>query len=137
MEPTRLGRTVGIGTRLAARILRERATRAASHVEQNAPRYAERSRQLQGSVREGSRRFGRSVWKPFAHASSVLWLEVTGLFFALFTLFFLTNAFRLRAAWRTGPEHQRFLLYSLCAAVFVYFTVSSFYRAARRKSHPR
>lgn len=131
MEANRVGRTLGIGTRVAARLLRNRASVAAQNsaarAEQNAPIYAERGRKLA----EGSRRFGRSIWMPFAHASRMLWLEVTGLFFGLFALFFTVNLWRFHEDWMAGPNHKRFLLYALCAIVFCYFTVSSFARARR------
>lgn len=131
MEANRVGRTLGIGTRVAARLLRNRAIVAAQNsaarAEQNAPIYAERGRKLG----EGSRRFGRSIWMPFAHASRMLWLEVTGLFFGLFALFFTVNLWRFHTDWQAGPNHKRFLLYALCAIVFCYFTVSSFARARR------
>lgn len=131
MEANRVGRTLGIGTRVAARLLRTKASVAAQNsaarAERNAPVYAERGRRLG----QGSRRFGLSVWLPFAHASRMLWLEVTGLFFALFTLFFAVNLWRLHKNWQAGPDHKRFLLYALCTVLFSYFTVSSFVRAKR------
>lgn len=139
MEANRVGRTVGIGTRLLARLVREKAVegaaRTAAHIEKQAPVYKERGRNLaEGSRRlgEGSRRFGRSIWGPFAHASRILWLEITGIFFAVFTIFFGGNAWRIRADWKTGPSHQRFILYVVITLVFLYFTISSFLRASRQ-----
>lgn len=137
MNSKRVGRSVGIGARVAARMLRDRTQQAGektvAHVQKNAPVYADRGRRLG----DGSRRLGVSLWRPFAHASNVLWLEVTGLFFGIFTLFFVVNAIRFRAAWHAGPEHQRFLLYFVCSVVFLYFTLSSFTRASRRRSRGR
>lgn len=89
------------------------------------------------AVAKGTRKFGEAVWKPFAHASSVLWLEVTGLFFAIFTLFFGINTYKLRHEWAIGPDHQRFLVYSVVTLVFAYFTFSSFYRARRKEKLKR
>ncbi len=68
------------------------------------------------AVAKGTRKFGEAVWKPFAHASSVLWLEVTGLFFGIFTLFFGMNTYKLRHEWSIGPDHQRFLVYIVVTA---------------------
>lgn len=127
MQATKVGRTVGVGTRLLARLVRTKAQQGADHVEKQAPVYKERGRRLG----DGSRRFGLSIWRPFAHASRMLWLEITGLFFALFTLFFAGNLWKLRANWQSGPGHHRFLLYAVITLVFAYFTVSSFIRAAR------
>lgn len=131
MGATRVGRTVGIGTRLIARLIRDKtiegAARTAAHVEKQAPVYKDRGRRFG----EGSRRFGQSLWMPFAHASRVLWLEITGLFFGVFTLFFGDNIWRLRADWKTGPDHHSFVVYVVITALFLYFTVSSFVRASR------
>ena len=131
MEANRVGRTVGVGTRLIARLVRSKAqrnaARSAAHVNKQAPVYKDRGRRLG----EGSRRFGLSIWKPFAHASRMLWLEITGLFFGLFTLFFGNNAWRLRADWASGAAHHRFILYVIITIVFAYFTVTSFVRASR------
>ncbi|TCK71518.1 hypothetical protein [Acidipila rosea] len=129
MQPDTFGRKVGIGLRVAGRLLRSRAGDAAVAARRDAPVYLERGR----AVAKGSRKLGSSLWQPVAHAGSVLWLEVTGLFFALFALFFLQNLYRLRDAWRTGAEHQHFVLYVIFAVLFAYFSASSFYRARRRK----
>lgn len=127
MEANRVGRTMGVGTRVLARLVRNRTAEGAAHAVKKAPVYKENGRRLG----EGSRRFGHSIWKPFAHASRVLWLEMTGLFFGIFTLFFASNVWRLRASWQAGPSHHRFILYAVITAVFLYFTVSSFVRVGR------
>lgn len=138
MEPNTLGRKLGIGVRVASRMLMDRAAQtssspaAAPSRQQAAPLsqvYAARGR----NVARGTRRFGESIWRPFAHASSVLWLEVTGLFFAIFTLFFGMNTFKLRYQWEIGPDHRRFLVYAAVTVVFAYFTFSSFYRARKKE----
>ena len=85
------------------------------------------------AVVKGSRKFGESVWKPFVHAGGVLWLEVTGLFFGIFTLFFGVNTYKLRNQWAIGPDHQRFLVYTVVTLAFAYFTFSSFYRARKKE----
>jgi undecaprenyl pyrophosphate phosphatase UppP len=66
----------------------------------------------------------------------VLWLQVTGTFFALIALVMGGGAWRLREIMRKGAggSHELMKLY-LCvaiAAVFAYFAVSSFVRAERR-----
>jgi hypothetical protein len=61
-----------------------------------------------------------------------LWLEITGLFFAFFALFFAQNIYRVRAAWKHGPDHNHLLLYLLLAVVFTWFSASSFLRAYRK-----
>jgi hypothetical protein len=137
MEPDRFGRKLGIGVRVASGMLRDRASQTAHSMQKEAPAYAERIAQQGaargGSVARGARKFGQAMWGPFAHASGVLWLEVTGLFFALFGLFFAQSAYKLRHAWFTGAEHTRFMLYLAVAVVFFYFTFSSFYRARQKE----
>ncbi len=127
MKANRVGRTFGVGARLIARLLRTKAELGAAHVEKQAPIYKQHGRR----IGQGSRNFGLSIWKPFAHASRTLWLEMTGLFFAIFTLFFAGNLWRLRTSWLSGPSHNRFILYAVITAIFFYFAASSFFRVAR------
>jgi len=136
-----LGRKFGIGVRLASRMLLDRAaqgnppptaTDVATPAQQTVSStqvYAARGK----AVVKGSRKFGESVWKPFVHAGGVLWLEVTGLFFGIFTLFFGVNTYKLRNQWAIGPDHQRFLVYTVVTLAFAYFTFSSFYRARKKE----
>lgn len=133
MEPERVGRKLGIGARVASGMLRDRATQSAQTVRQEAPARIEQAKAAAAGARRGTKKFGQSIWGPFAHASGVLWLEVTGLFFALFSLFFAQGVYRLRADWHTGPNHQRLLIYAAIGIVFLYFAVSSFYRARRKQ----
>jgi hypothetical protein len=84
----------------------------------------------------GAKRFGQAVWGPLTHASSVLWLEITGLFFALFAVFFAQNLYRVHAAWRQGAEHSHFLLYCALTLIFLWFSFSSFLRAYRKNKKP-
>lgn len=137
MEPDRVGRKLGVGVRVASGMLRDRATQTAQTVQQAAPAYIEqstaRTKGIAAGLNKGTKRFGQSVWGPFVHAGGVLWLEITGLFFALFSLFFIQGVYRLRAAWRTGPNHQRLLIYAVVALIFLYFAASSFYRAHKKQ----
>jgi hypothetical protein len=137
MEPDRLGRKLGVGVRVASGILRDRASQAAHSMQKEAPVYVEQVAQQKvergRSAARGARKFGQSIWGPFIHAGSVLWLEITGLFFALFGLFFAQNAYKLRHAWYAGAEHTRFMLYFAVTLVFFYFTFSSFYRARQKE----
>jgi hypothetical protein len=151
MRPKTFGRALGIGVRVAGKALLEDKPltpdqkRAAARARLEAVRAAgERGRIAGASLGQGTRNlgrgaryFGRAVWNPFALASGVLWLEVTGMFFALFALFFAQHLYELRAAWRSGPEHLRFGLYAALLALFVYFSASSFVRARRKQKQPR
>jgi hypothetical protein len=137
MEPDRIGRKLGIGVRLASGKVRDRAAQAADSIQQEAPAYAERGAEKGRAIATGARNFSKSVFGPFVHAGGVLWLEITGLFFALFGLFFAQNAWKLRHAWYTGADHSRFLIYALVTLVFFYFAFSSFHRARLKEKRRR
>ena len=144
MEPKKVGRTLGIGVRVASNMLRERVEKAsAAHSAPGetgngrpAARPQTRDRiKLDSKVagaKRGAKAFGQAFLGPFTHAGSVLWLEITGLFFALFALFFVQSAYRVRTSWRLGPEHVHLLLYIVLAVGFAWFSVSSFLRAYRK-----
>ncbi|MGB8481759.1 MAG: hypothetical protein WCE63_23395 [Acidobacteriaceae bacterium] len=155
MDKVRLGRRLGIGTRLAAKALREQAQNVASagnassaapaaqrYVEPTPPRAESKPRpvtarraipsgNLVRKAAQGGRGFGRAFWKPFSAAGRALWHEVTGLFFALFALFFAQSLWRLRDAWKIGPEHRHFEIDLVMTVVFLYFSISAFVRSRR------
>jgi uncharacterized membrane protein len=67
--------------------------------------------------------------------SSVVWLQVSGVFFALVALIMGNAAWRARAGFHaTANSHAAIKLYACVGfcALFTYFAVSSFVRAARR-----
>ncbi len=122
MKPKPIGRLLGIGVRVAAQRVRQQiggmssgtAAPASPHTGQvPAPGPPRRlvDPQKARNLGRASKKFGEAVWGPFLHLGGVLWLEITGLFFVLFTLFFAQNVYRLRYAWHAGADHQRFLLY--------------------------
>ena len=132
MEPKKVGRTLGIGVRVASNMLRQRVEQAA---EARASRPPAPSPPLSSRVitaKRGVKAFGQGLLGPFTHAGKLLWLEITGLFFALFALYFAQNVYRVRTSWRQGPEHSHLLLYCALAAAFAWFSFSSFARAYRR-----
>jgi hypothetical protein len=144
MEPKKVGRTLGIGVRVASNMLRERVERAAasspatSTTENGRPPAATSRRPTVPmnsrvkNAKRGAKAFGQALLGPFTHAGSVLWLEISGLFFALFALFFVQSVYRVRTAWRQGPEHTHLLLYVALALIFAWFSASSFARAYRK-----
>ncbi len=155
VDKVRLGRRLGIGTRLAAKALREQAQNVASvrNASSAAPaaqrrpaptppraeskprpvttRGAVPSGNLVRKAAQGGRGFGRAFWKSFSAAGGALWHEVTGLFFVLFVLFFAQGLWRLRHAWRFGPEHRHFEIDLVMTVVFLYFSISAFVRSRR------
>jgi len=93
---------------------------------------ARRVGQSSRRVGEATRRFGKGFWGPLLHVSGTLWLEITGMFFALFAVFFGQNAWNARASALHGPQHAYFLLYATVTLVFIYFCITSFIKARRR-----
>jgi hypothetical protein len=148
MEPRKVGRTLGIGVRVASNMVRERveqARQAAPSQPDGNRRPAETesvfsSRKMANqaaNTKRGIRAFGQALVAPFTHAGSILWLEITGMFFALFAIFFAQNVYRLRGflhgAGSQSSEGGHLLLYAILTTGFAWFSVSSFVRA-RRKS---
>ena len=46
----------------------------------------------------------RWLLRPFKRVGSILWLEVTGVFFLLPVLVFCSEPWRMRASWAHGPD---------------------------------
>jgi hypothetical protein len=131
MEPKKVGRTLGIGVRVASNMLRQRVEQAAEARGSRPPAPSPPLSSRVVTAKRGAKAFGQALLGPFTHAGKVLWLEITGLFFALFALFFAQSVYRVRTAWRQGPEHSHLLLYCALAAAFAWFSFSSFARAYR------
>ena len=147
MRAESTGRKLGIGLRLAARAMQQRTAQAQPvppnrsgrvvQVVSDTAQAAVKAPVLAKGIGRGARRFGEAVWGPMAHTGSVLWLEITGLFFALFAAFFAQNVYKFRAAYRTGPDHAHFLVYSALTALFAVFTISQFYKARQKEKKNR
>ena len=151
MDRVRFGRALGYGARHAARSLAQAAqaagapnpSAAASQPAQESPRppsppVAERVAQVRTNAVQAKThagRLGRSLWSPLAHFSSVLWLQVTGCFFAVIAVFVGQDVWKqraaLHAAWQSH-EALRFYVVAAVCALFAYLAVSIFVRAARR-----
>jgi hypothetical protein len=155
VDNVRLGRRLGIGTRLAAKVLREQAHHVSSSgsASSSVPAAERRSQAVPNpasgpprsavarkavpsgnfirNAARGGRGFGRAFWKPLSAAGRALWHEVTGLFFALFALFFAQSLWRVRDAWRMGPEHRHFAIDLVMTILFLYFSISAFVHSRR------
>jgi hypothetical protein len=157
MQPKKLGQVLGISARVAAKTIRERAAqagapqapaasgetaksagppaRAAGAAVQPAPREVAAQAAANAAaggkkLARGAGRFGATMLRPFAHAGSILALQITGVFFALFALFFLTHGVQtIRAA---GWHDRHGQVYAGLGLVFAWFTVSSFWRAKKK-----
>jgi hypothetical protein len=153
MQPNRLGRILGVGTRVAADKLREGTARAVATTQRpgaskpvpvrasataTAPPPPRPSVPTTAALAEGSRRFARgtgrfgaSLWRPFAHASSILWLQITGLFFSFFAVGFALHSWQIYKA--AGWRDHHLPLYLFFAVTFAWFAVTSFWRAGRKQ----
>jgi hypothetical protein len=138
------GRKLGIGLRLVARAAQKRAGQASSTVTSShalntktVPAVAAQASSRTKAIAQGTKRFGEAVWGPMAHTGSVLWLEITGLFFALFAAFFGQSVYKFRNDWKGGPDHTHFLIYAALTVLFTVFTLSQFYRARQKENRKR
>jgi hypothetical protein len=92
--------------------------------------------QVRGAAKQAAKVAGKSIFAPLARFSGVLWLEVTGTFFALIALFVGQGAWQLRGGFRlppSAPVAQKAYLHTAIFLLFAYFAVSSFVRARRRE----
>ena len=138
---------LGLGVRDAAKALMKAADAAAAPnpnpqvIRPSAPRpivqaVAQKVQSVKATsagVKRGGKRFGEAVWGPFAKASSVLWLEVTGVLFGMFAAVAAVWVWTHRGdlAGSGTPAHQEWLRIGMLA-LFGYLTVSSYVRAAKR-----
>jgi hypothetical protein len=156
MKPETVGRTFGIGLRVAGKALAAslegsqspsqsasavneavRSTQAATEQMRAAATQVrtEVARTRTALVGKAARGTGRGVGgflRPFARIGGILWLEVTGAIFFLIVLFVAQNLWRVRDSYASGPNHGRFLLIAALLVLFLYLGVSAFWRARRR-----
>jgi hypothetical protein len=140
MKPQTFGRALGIGLRVAGRIASQRvAAGAQAAASQPAPAGAPQRRasgpvagQVAAQAARGAARGVGGFLKPFRRVGGIVWLEVTGVFFALPVVVFGPVLWRTRLSWAHGPDHRTFLVTAVIVALFLYLSVSSFWRARRR-----
>jgi hypothetical protein len=148
MDKVRLGRAFGYGARHAARTVtgifeaatapdpsatapaRPEPAKCAARPQQPPPTAAAKTHATKTHV-AGLR---RSVLQPVKKFSSVLWLEVTGTFFAIGAITMSRGAWMFRTAIHASPKSADAIkLYASSALclLFAYFAISSFLRAHR------
>jgi hypothetical protein len=140
MDRVRFGRALGIGARETAKALMKAADAAAApnpEVTRKAGAAVagkiEQVKVTTAGVKQGGKRFGEAMWGPFAKASSVLWLEVTGVLFGMFAAVAGVWAWNNRRDFMGSglAAHQEWARVAMLG-LFGYLTVSSYVRAARR-----
>jgi hypothetical protein len=161
MDSVRFGRALGFGARAAAKTLvtavdaatapnpsgarktAEGPGTASVATESTAARLGQKAAQTTAQVvltgqglKRGGKRFGEAVWGPFVKLSGQLWLELTGVFFGIFAVFAVSNAWKMRGDLRetagNHDAHVHLLVTAAMAVVFGYFCVSSFVKSSRR-----
>jgi hypothetical protein len=148
MKPQTIGRVLGIGLRVAGRMAGQRVAAGATHPSSAAPGRPAATAVPRpitidaDSVRAAGRTAGKTTTnvargvggflRPFHRVGNIVFLEVVGAFFFLFVILFGTRAWPLRAQALHGPDHSRFLVYTAMFLVFLYLSVSSFWRAKRK-----
>jgi hypothetical protein len=152
MKPEYIGRVLGTGVRVAGRVAAQRMA-SGSSAPAGEPQVQAGTRVQSGQVTEAVRQGTEAVERaarsaaqtsrgvakglrgfvtPFRRAGGILWLQVTGAFFLLPALVFAPTVWRTRASWAAGPDHKTFLASAIVVTLFLYFGVSSFWRAGRR-----
>jgi hypothetical protein len=130
------GARIGAGVKQAARNFR------AAQAESGSTRAVAGTGNLQTAIAadaaSGTRRlargaahFGTALFRPFIHATSLLWNQIAGIFFALFGLFFLEHAWMVYQAAHWRDRHV--FLYGALAVVFGWFAVSTFWRVRHKQ----
>lgn len=135
MRPKTIGRTLGIGVRIASRVAGQRLAAHAQTGGQIQSPQAVPSRaagQVAGHASRGLARGISGFLRPFARVGHALWLEVVGVFFLVPVLIFGSYMWRIRANWNHGPDHRYFLISSVIVVMFLYLSVTSFWRASRK-----
>jgi len=138
MKPEKIGRVLGIGVRVAGRVAGQRLSAstqaAASAPAPSAPAAAGAAQTRNPAKAAGGLARGVGGFlRPFGRVGGILWLEVTGVFFFIFVpVFVWRGMWPARASALHGPEHLKFLVYTGLALVFLYLSVSSFWRAAKK-----
>ncbi len=136
MRPQTIGRVLGIGLRVGSRVVGERLTAAA---QPSAPSAAvPQSAAPRPSIHAAARQTGSltralgGFFRPFRRAGSIVWLQVTGVFFLLPVIVFAPTLWRTRMSYATGPDHRIFLSAAVVVSVFLYLGVTSFLRARKK-----
>jgi hypothetical protein len=138
MKPHSIGRTLGVGLRIAGRIAGQHVAaiaQASASVSQPPADTAAQSRAAGQAAGQATRGVARGVGgflRPFGRVGGIVWLEVTGVFFFLFVLVFARALWLYRLSYLQGPDHQKFLVSVPLLLVFLYLSVSSFWRARRK-----
>jgi hypothetical protein len=150
MGSRNIGRALGIGFRVAGRVVGQRVAESARSSAAPAAGVAaqaqavraeataahrEARQEAQRTAVQTAKGVGRGVagfLRPFQRVGGILWLEVMGVFFLVFVVAFAPTLWRTRASYAHGPDHRTFVTAAIVVTVFLYLSVSSFWRARKR-----
>ena len=150
MKPQTIGRTLGIGLRVAGRMVGQRVAESAQNAAAQPTGVAAQAQAVRAEVAAATRDarqeagqtavrtakgVGRGVagfLRPFQRVGGILWLEVTGVFFLVFVIAFAPTVWKTRASMMQGPDHRTFWSAAAIMVVFLYLSVSAFWKARRR-----
>jgi hypothetical protein len=140
MKPQTIGRALGIGVRVAGRIAgqtiaasAQTAASATASQPTASPRAGgQAAGRVAGGITRGLSRGVGGFFSPFRRVGGILWLEITGSFFLLPVILFAPTLWRTRMSYAHGPDHRLFLITAAVMALFLYLSVSSFWRARKR-----
>ena len=150
MDRVKFGRALGYGARHAAKTLAQAADAASSpnpsksgtrpsvpaqRTVEARPQVSARRMPDVATVKAAGRQAKSSLLTPVVRFSSVVWLQVSGVFFALVALSMGNVAWRARAGFHAAVNSPAAIELYACVvfcALFTYFAVSSFVRAAKR-----
>lgn len=129
MDKERLGKVLGAGVRHAARTAIE-AGKAAAAPDPTPQVRRPTATQTGRAVAKGGQGFFRTV----KHAGRAVWLQVMGTLFAVFALYFVQATITHYHSYQEGgTARQQWFMSAVIAAVFTWFCVSSFVRAAKKQ----
>jgi len=139
MEPRIIGRALGIGVRVAGRVAGQRVGASAVPRRQtvhSSPIPSRPARQDAGRVvaqagRAATQGIGGFL-RPIRRVGGILWLEVTGVLFLLPVIVFAPALWRAGIGYSRTGDHRTFWAAAVVVAVFLYLSLSSFWRAHRR-----
>jgi hypothetical protein len=142
MKPHAIGRALGIGMRVAGRIAGQRiaasaqaAASATARPTASTASTAAQDRAAGQAAGQAARGVARGIGgflSPFRRVGGILWLEVMGTVFFLPVVVFAPTLWRTRASYAHGPDHRTFLVTVGIMLVFLYLSLSSFWRARRK-----
>jgi hypothetical protein len=143
MDKVKLGRALGYGARHAAKTMAQTLDAATSPdprvrkpAAETVAQVVNVAQQVHRAKQEAKKQAKSAVMAPVRKFSSVVWLQVTGCFFALFAVTMAGAIIRhhtdFAQGWQTVAGRNLYF-YVAALVIFGYFSISNFVRAKRRE----